>query len=50
MKDKKYSTFQFKIHRETWNKFKIKSLSENSPTYSETLINLIEEYVEQDVR
>ena len=49
MKDKKYTTFQCKIAREIWNKFKIKSLSENSPTYRETLIHLIEEYVEQDV-
>jgi hypothetical protein len=49
MKDKKYTTFQFKIPRETWNRFKIKSLSENSPTYRETLINLIKEYVGKDV-
>ena len=46
---KDFATYQFKIPQELWTKFKIKSISENSPTYRETLINLIKEYVGRDV-
>ena len=42
---KDFATYQFKIPQELWMKFKIKSLTEKSPTYSNTLLDLIERYV-----
>ena len=39
---KDFATYQFKIPQELWTKFKIKSLTEKSPTYSNTLLDLIE--------
>ena len=42
---KDFATYQFKIPQELWTKFKIKSLTEKSPTYSNTLLDLIERYV-----
>ena len=45
MDNKKYVSFQFKVPHELWNKFKIKSITENSDTYKDTLIQLIKEYV-----
>ena len=43
--EKEFATYQFKIPQELWTKFKIKSLTEKSPTYSNTLLDLIERYV-----
>ena len=43
--EKEFATYQFKIPQELWMKFKIKSLTEKSPTYSNTLLDLIERYV-----
>ena len=45
MNDKKYATYQFKLPQDLWNKFKIKSITENRNTYRDTLIVLIERYV-----
>jgi hypothetical protein len=42
---KKFAHFQFKVPRELWSKFKIKTIEDNSPTYREKLIELIERYV-----
>jgi len=42
---KKFATYQFKVPHELWMKFKIKSLTEKSPTYRDTLLDLIERYV-----
>ena len=42
---KDFATYQFKIPQELWTKFKIKSLTEKSPTYSNTLLDLMERYV-----
>ena len=43
--EKEFATYQFKIPYALWNKFKIKSLTDESPTYKDTLLNLIERYV-----
>ena len=43
--EKEFATYQFKIPHELWNEFKIKSLTEKSPTYRDTLLYLIERYV-----
>ena len=42
---KEFATYQFKVPHELWTKFKIKSLTEKSPTYRDTLLDLIERYV-----
>ena len=43
--EREFSHFQFKVPHKLWNKFKIKSIKDNSPTYREKLIELIENYV-----
>jgi|TARA_Y100000034_G_C6737301_1_gene326975 hypothetical protein len=45
IEDKKFATYQFKVPHELWNKFKIKSITDNSDTYRDTLIGLIKRYV-----
>ena len=39
-----YATYQLKIPHDLWIKFKIKSLTDKSPTYRDTLLDLIERY------
>ena len=43
--EREFSHFQFKVPHKLWNKFKIKYIKDNSPTYREKLIELIENYV-----
>ncbi len=43
--EKGYINFQFKIPNHLYNKFRIKSIEDNSPTYRDKIIELIEEYV-----
>ena len=43
--EKGYINFQFKIPNKLYNKFRIKSIEDNSPTYRDKIIELIEEYV-----
>ena len=43
--NREFSHFQFKIPYKLWSKFKIKSIRDNSPTYREKLIELIERYI-----
>ena len=43
--EREFATYQFKIPQSLWTKFKIKSLTEKSPTYRDTLLDLIERYV-----
>jgi len=43
--EREFSHFQFKVPHKLWNKFKIKSIKDNSPTYREKLIELIKNYV-----
>ena len=43
--EREFSTYQFKVPHDLWTAFKIKSLTEKSATYRETLIGLIERYV-----
>ncbi len=43
--EREFSTYQFKVPYDLWTQFKIKSLTEKSATYRETLISLIERYV-----
>ena len=43
--EREFSTYQFKVPHALWKRFKIKSLTEKSATYRETLIGLIERYV-----
>ena len=43
--EREFSHFQFKVPHKLWNKFKIKSIRDNSPTYREKLIELIKNYV-----
>ena len=43
--EKEFATYQFKIPQDLWTKFKIKSLTEKSPTYCNTLLDLIKRYV-----
>ena len=45
IEEKKFASFLLKVPIETWNKLKIKSITENSPTYRDTLLHLIDEYV-----
>ena len=42
---KEFTTYTLKIPQRLFTKFKIKSLTDNNATYSETLTKLIEEYV-----
>jgi hypothetical protein len=44
-KEKEFAHFQFKVPTNLWNRFKIKTIKDNSPTYRQKLIELIEEYV-----
>ena len=43
-KKKEFSTFQFKIPRPLWKKFKIKAW-DNDKTCGETLVDLVEKHV-----
>jgi hypothetical protein len=43
--EKEFAHFQFKIPATLWSKFKIKTIEENSPTYKDKIIELIERYV-----
>ena len=43
--EREFSHFQFKVPHRLWSAFKIKSIEDNSPTYRETLIELIKNYV-----
>jgi len=43
--EREFSHFQFKVPHKLWSKFKIKSIKDDSPTYREKLIELIENYV-----
>ena len=43
--EKEFAHFQFKVPHALWSRFKIKSIKDNSPTYREKLIELIENYV-----
>jgi hypothetical protein len=45
MKEREFAHFQFKVPHKLWSKFKIKTIEDNSPTYREKLIELIENYV-----
>ena len=44
---KEYRTIQFEVPVKTWNKFKVRSMSENS-TEREILIDLIDEYLAKE--
>ena len=42
---KKFATYQFKVPRSLWDKFKIKSITLGDDTYGHTLEKVIEEFV-----
>jgi hypothetical protein len=44
---REFAHFQFKVPHDLWSKFKIKTIKDNSPTYREKLIELIENYVKR---
>ena len=44
-KIKEFAHFQFKVPTDLWSRFKIKTIKDNSPTYRQKLIELIEDYV-----
>ena len=45
IKEREFAHFQFKVPHDLWRRFKIKTIEDNSPTYREKLIELIEKYV-----
>ena len=45
LKEKEYTSFQFKIPNNLYDEFRVKSIRDKCPTYRDKIIELIEEYV-----